>query len=87
MAGLRLAVSRGEHRMSRSVLLWAYPSKAAALAEGARLAMAVGLEDASRTAALYEVGRYGRSWNATRSSTRDTHLLPVQPAFLQDERS
>jgi hypothetical protein len=41
--------------------VWVYPTKAAALLDGARLAMASGLEDDPRAVALFEKGRYQRA--------------------------
>lgn len=66
--------------------VWVYPSKAAALLEGARLAMASGLEDDPRAVALFKKGRYQAVLERYEELNPATHLLRVQPAFLYDER-
>lgn len=65
--------------------VWVYPTKAAALLEGARLAMASGLEDDPKSSALFERGRYQAVLEWYEKLNPDTHLLRVQPAFLQDD--
>lgn len=65
--------------------VWVYPTKAAALLEGARLAMASGLEDDPRAVALFEKGRYEAVLDRYEKTNPDTHLLRVQAAFLQDD--
>jgi hypothetical protein len=65
--------------------VWVYATKAAALLEGARLAMASGLEDDPQAIASFERGRYQAVLDRYERLTPDTHLLRVQPAFLQDD--
>ena len=62
-----------------------YATKAAALLEGARLAMASGLEDDPQASALFERGRHQAVLERYERLNPDTHLLRVQPAFLQDD--
>ena len=60
-------------------------TKAAALREGARLAMASGLEDDPRAVALFDRGRYQAVLDRYEQTNPDTHLLRVQAAFLHDD--
>ncbi|HEY3689953.1 MAG TPA: hypothetical protein VGL46_06575 [Pseudonocardiaceae bacterium] len=63
--------------------IWVYPSKAAALREGAKLAMACGLDEDTQARTLYAQGRYEKVLERYEQAYPDTHLLRVQPAFLQ----
>lgn len=65
--------------------VWAYPTKALALREGARLALDCGLDEDPRAVELFETGRYQQVLDAYEARHPDTHLLRVQPAFLQDD--
>lgn len=63
--------------------IWVYPSKAAALREGAKLAMACGLDEDTQAAMLFAKGSYDKVLERYEQTHPDTHLLRVQPAFLQ----
>jgi hypothetical protein len=63
--------------------IWVYPSKAAALREGAKLAMACGLDEDAQAAMLFAKGSYEKVLERYEHTHPDTHLLRVQPAFLQ----
>lgn len=65
--------------------VWVYATEAAALLEGARLAMASGLEDDPQAIASFERGRFQAVLDRYERLNPDTHLLRVQPAFLQDD--
>ena len=63
--------------------IWVYPSKAAALREGAKLAMACGLDEDAQATMLFAKGSYEKVLERYEHTHPDTHLLRVQPAFLQ----
>lgn len=63
--------------------VWVYPSKSAALCEGAKLAMACGLDEDAQAVRLFAKGRYERVLERNEDTHPDTHLLRVQAAFLQ----
>jgi hypothetical protein len=62
-----------------------YPRRAAALLEGARLAMASGLADDSRGVALFNAGRYQAVLDRYEKANPDPRLLRVRAAFLHDD--
>jgi hypothetical protein len=63
--------------------IWAYPTKKVALYEGARLAMACGMDEDARACELFAAGRYEKVMARYEETHPDTHLLRVQAAFLQ----
>lgn len=65
--------------------VWVYPTKAAALRNGAQLAMASGLDEDPKAADLFQRGRYQAVLDRYEELNPETHLLRVQPAFLHDE--
>jgi hypothetical protein len=65
--------------------VWCYPSKAAALYEGAQLALACGLDEDDHAVRLFETGKYAKLLDYYEQTRPETHILRVQPAFLQDE--
>ena len=75
------------HRGSGPLDVWVYPPKAAALLEGARLALGCGLEEDPHAVQLFHDGRYQAVLDRYEQTHPDTHLLRVQAAFLQDDRA
>ncbi len=65
--------------------VWVYRSEKAALLDGARLAMASGLDEDETARALFAAGRYAKVLDRYEETSPETHLLRVQAAFLQDE--
>ncbi|TCC32044.1 hypothetical protein [Kribbella speibonae] len=63
--------------------VWVYPTKAVALREGAALAMACGLDEDEQAVKLFKAKRYDQVMERYEATHPDTHLLRVQPAFLQ----
>lgn len=63
--------------------IWVYRTKAAALYAGADLAMEAGLDEDPKARALFAAGRYEKLMELYEQSHPDTHVLCVQPAFLQ----
>lgn len=63
--------------------IWVYATKAAALREGAGLAMASGLDEDAEANALFTAGKYAQVLERYEQTHPETHLLRVQPAFLQ----
>ena len=72
---------------AKDLAVWVYPPKAAALLEGARLALGCGLEEDPHAAQLFHDGRYQAVLDRYEQTHPDTHLLRVQAAFLQDDRA
>jgi hypothetical protein len=64
--------------------VWVYPTKAVASREGAKLAMAAGLDEDDAAIELFAKGRYEAVMRRYERTHPDTHLLRVQPAFLHD---
>ncbi len=67
--------------------IWAYPTKAAALREGVKLAMSCGLDEDPEAVRLYEKGRWEKVLERYEQTHPETHLLRVQAAFLQQQES
>lgn len=63
--------------------VWVYPTKAIALREGAALAMACGLDEDEEAVKLFGSRRYEEVLERYEATHPATHLLRVQPAFLQ----
>lgn len=63
--------------------IWVYPTKTAALLEGAKLAMACGMDEDTEATALFAAGKYAQVLERYEHTHPGTHLLRVQPAFLQ----
>ncbi|MFD3757975.1 hypothetical protein [Streptomyces sp. NPDC058622] len=66
--------------------VWVYPTKKEALLEGARLAMACGMEEDDRAVRDFDAGRHQKVMDRYEATHPDTHLLRVQTAFLQPPR-
>lgn len=62
--------------------VWAYPTKASALKAGAELAMDCGLDNDETARALMESRKYEAVIRRYEEVEPPTHLLRVQPAFL-----
>lgn len=67
---------------SGSLDIWVYPTEAVALYEGARLAMAAGMDEDTRARTLFAAGRYAKVLERYEETHPETHLLRVQAAFL-----
>lgn len=65
--------------------IWTYPTRAVALREGAKLVLACGLDEDEHAVALYRASQYAQLLEYYEQTHPETHLLRVQPAFLQDE--
>jgi hypothetical protein len=63
--------------------VWAYSSKKAAIYEGAKLAMACGMDEDEQACALFTAGRYEKVMERYEETHPETHLLRAQAAFLQ----
>lgn len=63
--------------------VWVYATKQEALHEGAKLAMACGMDEDEQARRDYEGGRWQKVMDRYEETHPDTHLLCVQPAFLQ----
>jgi hypothetical protein len=63
--------------------IWVYPTKAAALHDGAKLAMACGLEEDAEACELFTRQRYEQALQRYEDTHPETHLLRVQAAFFQ----
>ncbi|SIC07505.1 Uncharacterised protein [Mycobacteroides abscessus subsp. abscessus] len=62
--------------------VWAYPTKEAALKAGAVLAMECGLDSDAAAKVLMASGKFEAVMKRYEETSPDTHLLRVQPAFL-----
>lgn len=60
-----------------------YANKQEALREGAKLAMACGMDADDQARRDYDDGRWQKVLDAYEETHPDTHLLRVQNAFLQ----
>ncbi|MGW0314118.1 hypothetical protein [Streptomyces flavidovirens] len=60
-----------------------YPSKKAALHEGAKLAVACGMDEDEQATDLFAGGRYDQVPQRCDDTHPETHLLRVHAAFLQ----
>lgn len=65
--------------------VWVYPTRGAALAAGAGLAMQAGFDEDPKAAALFASGRYVEVLDRYEQTQPDTHVLRVQAAFLQPD--
>jgi len=63
--------------------LWGYPSQQAALHAGAELALECGFDEDPHAVDLFEVGHFTELLAYYEHKSPDSHLLRVQPAFLQ----
>ena len=63
--------------------VWMYPTPAAALAAGADLAMASGMDP--QATRLFAAGRYAEVLERYEQTQPDTHVLRVQAAYLQPD--
>ncbi|MFF0450864.1 hypothetical protein ACFYT4_31540 [Streptomyces sp. NPDC004609] len=63
--------------------VWVYATKQEALSEGAKLAMACGMDEDEQACRDFEAGRYQKVLDRYEETHPDTHLLRVQTAFLQ----
>jgi hypothetical protein len=63
--------------------LWGYPSQQAALHAGAELALECGFDEDPHAIDLFEVGQFTELLAYYEQKSPDSHLLRVQPAFLQ----
>lgn len=63
--------------------LWGYPSREAALYAGAELALECGFDDDPHAVDLFEVGHFTELLAYYEQKSPGSHLLRVQPAFLQ----
>ncbi|MFF3350709.1 hypothetical protein [Streptomyces sp. NPDC002779] len=63
--------------------VWVYATKKEALREGAKLALACGLDEHGQACEDFEAGRYQKVMDRYEETSPDTHLLRVQMAFLQ----
>ncbi|MEV5242583.1 hypothetical protein AB0K89_26275 [Streptomyces cinnamoneus] len=63
--------------------VWVYATKQEALCEGAKLAMACGLDEDEQALKDFEAGRWQKVLDRYEDTSPDTHLLRVQAAFLQ----
>jgi hypothetical protein len=63
--------------------IWVYPTKQAALLEGARLALACGMDEDPKAQSLFAKGQYAKLLELYEQTRPEDHLLRVQPAFLQ----
>ncbi|OEJ56740.1 hypothetical protein BGM19_00365 [Streptomyces agglomeratus] len=63
--------------------VWVYASKKAAVQEGAKLAMACGMDEDEQATQLFAAGRYEQVMQRYEDTHPETHLLRVQVAFLQ----
>ncbi|MFC9330793.1 hypothetical protein [Kitasatospora sp. NPDC057015] len=66
--------------------IWTYTSRKRALKAGADLAMACAMDDHEAARSLYGAGRYEDLLALYESHHPETHLLRVQPSFLDTER-
>ncbi len=62
--------------------VWVYPTRDAALASGAGLAMQAGLDEDPKETALFASGRYVEVLDRSEQTLPNTHILRVQAAFL-----
>lgn len=63
--------------------VWAYPTRAEALRAGAQLALECGMDEDAEVRDLFASGRYQAILDRYEAISPGTHLLRVQPAFLQ----
>lgn len=63
--------------------VWVYATKQEALREGAKLAMACGMDEDEQARQDFEGGRWQKVVDRYEETSPDTHLLRVQTAFLQ----
>lgn len=63
--------------------IWVYPTKKAALLEGAKLAMACGMDEDEQAVQLFAAGRYEKVMERYEQTHPETTSAPSQAAFLQ----
>ncbi|MEC4576263.1 hypothetical protein [Streptomyces virginiae] len=63
--------------------VWVYPTKTEALREGAKLAMACGMDEDEDARRHNQTGRWQKVIGRYEATHPETHLLRVQTAFLQ----
>ncbi|MEH6375882.1 hypothetical protein V7793_16320 [Streptomyces sp. KLMMK] len=63
--------------------VWVYATKQEAVREGAKLAMACGMDEDEQACRDFNAGRWQKVLDRYEESHPDTHLLRVQAAFLQ----
>ncbi len=63
--------------------VWVYATKQEALREGAKLAMACGMDEDEQACQDFDAGRWQKVLDRYEETHPDTHLLRVQAAFLQ----
>jgi hypothetical protein len=68
---------------SGRLALWGYPSQQAALYAGAELALECGFDDDPHAVDLFEVGQFTELLAYYKQKSPNSHLLRVQPAFVQ----